>query len=308
MSKLRLNSGKNESIFIKLFRIINSKYPNYASQWLNSLKEFGKDWEEEISSNISKVFGPEYNDRWEEAVTGYAAFCTEALRAQVFFEKHGHYKASNYSDIVKECYHDADYMKVRYLPGQYLSHYIWPHHQRMLRHFISELIPKIIDRVFLFYEVGVGCGMYSQKSLQLMPKADGVGYDISDYALEFTSNVIKSHNLQERYKIKNQNIISRPVEKKADFIISQEVLEHLEDPQSFIDGLYNATRPDGWGYITAAINAGHTDHIFLYRTPKEVRTQIEQAGWSIHDEQIESNYMDKPIELRPTIVGYLTRR
>ncbi|GAG91349.1 unnamed protein product, partial [marine sediment metagenome] len=102
--------------------------------------------------------------------------------------------------------------------------------------------------------------------------------------------------------------ISRPIETKADFIISQEVLEHLDDPQSFINGLYDATRVGGWGYITAAINAGHTDHIFLYRSPEEVRTQIEQAGWSIYDEQIESNYINKPVEIRPTIVGYLTRK
>lgn len=308
MSKLSLKSDKNESVFRKLYQIIVKKHPNYASQWLNSLKEFGKDWEEEISVNISRVFGPGYNERWDEAVTGYAEFCTEALRAQVFFEKNGHYKASSYSEVVKECYHDADYMKVRYLPGQYLSHYIWPHHQKMLRHFIRDLIPKVKNDVSLFYEVGVGCGMYSQRSLQMMPKAYGVGYDISDYALEFTLDVVKKHNLEDRYETRNQDILSNPIKKKADFVISQEVLEHLEDPQTFINGLYNATRQGGWGYITAAINAGHTDHIYLYRTPEEVRAQIEKVGWLIYDEQIESNYLEKPIEIRPTIVGYLTRK
>ena len=239
---------------------------------------------------------------------GYAEFCTEALRAQVFFEKHGHYKASNYQEVLKECYHSSDYMEKRYLPGQYLSHSIWPHHQRMLRHFTEVLLPKISGDVALFYEIGVGCGMYSQKTLQALPAVRGIGYDISDYALKFTYRVLQAHGLADRYEIRNQDIISNPIEQKADFIICQEVLEHLEDPQAFIHGLFAAARPGGWAYITAAINAAHTDHIYLYRSPDEVSAQITQAGWEILDTQIECNYPEKPVEFRPTIAGFLARK
>lgn len=297
-----------KSVFKKLYQVMVKKYPTYAALWLKSLNEFGKNWEEEISHNISCVFGCEYNERWEEAVSGYAEFCTEALRAQVFFEKNNCYKASDYDAVVRECYHSPDYMKERYLPGQYLSHYIWPHHQKMLRHFIQNLIPRIKDDISLFYEVGVGCGMYSQWSLCAMPKVHGIGYDISDYSLEFTLRVVQSHGFNNRYKVKKQDILTTPIEEEADFIISQEVLEHLEDPQTFIVGLYKATRTGRWGYITAAINAAHTDHIYLYRNPKEVHDQIEAAGWDVCDIQIESNYPEKPIEVRPTIAGYLVRK
>lgn len=295
-------------VFRNLYQVMEKKYPSYAPLWLKSLNEFGTGWEDEISTNISCVFGDEYNERWEEAVGGYAEFCTEALRAQVYFERNNCYRASNYETVVKECYQSSDYMKRRYLPGQYLSHYIWPHHQRMLRRFILDLLPKINKDVSLFYEVGVGCGMYSQCSLSAMPDAHGIGYDISDYALEFTLRVIQAHGLGNRYKIKKQNILTIPIEEKADFIISQEVLEHLEEPQVFIEGLYNATRTGGWGYITAAINAAHTDHIYLYRSPEEVQNQIEAAGWQVCDVQIESNNPEKPLEVRPTIAGYLVRK
>jgi hypothetical protein len=125
-------------------------------------------------------------------------------------------------------------MEKRYLPGQYLSHSIWPHHQRMLRHFVGELLPKISSDVSMFYEVGVGCGMYSQLTLKYLKQVRGVGYDISDYALDFTMRIIKAHDLQNRYKTLNQDIITRPILQKCDFVISQEVLEHLENPQEFI--------------------------------------------------------------------------
>jgi SAM-dependent methyltransferase len=296
------------SIFAQLSQIIHKSYPNYSSLWDKSYQEFGSAWEHEISENIAKVFGCEPNKRWNEAVDGYAEFCTEALRAQVFFEKNGRYQASNYQEVLKECYHSADYMERRYLPGQYLSHSIWPHHQRMLQHFINVLLPKIAKDVTLFYEVGVGCGMYSQKTLQTLPQVQGVGYDISDYALDFTMQIVSDHGLSSRYKSRNQDIIASPIEEKCDFVISQEVLEHLEDPQAFIHGLYAAVRPGGWSYITAAINAAHTDHIYLYRSPDEVRAQIENAGWKIVDTQIECNYPEKPIEQRPTIAGFLAHK
>ena len=199
-------------------------------------------------------------------------------------------------------------MKLRYLPGQYLSHYIWPHHQRMLQHYFKELVPQISDEVSLFYEVGVGCGMYSQKTLEALPSARGIGFDISDYALEFTYRVVQSHGMANRYEVRNQDIIEDAPDRKADLIISQEVLEHLEDPETFISALYDVTRNGGWGYITAAINAAHTDHIYLYRSPNEVQEQVEMAGWKVLDVQTAENYPEKPREFRPTIAGFFCKK
>ncbi len=297
-----------KSAFTQMREIIEKRYPQFATLWTKSEKEFGPVWEEEISQNIARVFGENPSPKWDEAIDGYAEFCVDALRAQVYYEKHGRYQNSDYGQMIKECYHSSDYMERRYLPGQYLSHYIWPHHQRMLRRYLTDLLPKIAADVKLFYEVGVGCGMYSQKTLELIPQAKGIGFDISDYALNFTFRAVRAHGYGDRYSIRNQNIIANPISELADLVISQEVLEHLEDPQSFVNGLYRAARPKGWGYITAAVNASHTDHIYHYRSPKEVEVQLEKAGWKIRDAQIEVQYPEKPEHLRPTIAGYLVKK
>ena len=47
----------NSSAFHELFRILQKRYPNYASLWGKSLEEFGNEWEKEISDNIERVFG-----------------------------------------------------------------------------------------------------------------------------------------------------------------------------------------------------------------------------------------------------------
>src|SRR5262245_6851908 len=117
------------SAFRQLQALLAERYPNYAGLWLRSLEDFGPGWAAEVSRNIERVFGSDNGPAWQAAVDGYAEFCTDALRAQVYFEKTGRYKASNYAEVARECYHSADYMERRYLPGQYLSHYIWPHHQ-----------------------------------------------------------------------------------------------------------------------------------------------------------------------------------
>ena len=296
------------TVFQQLYNLINEKSPIHASLWLKSREEFGVEWEKEISCNISRVFGEANSPLWEEAISGYIAFCNDALKSQIFFENTGRYKATSYADCLEFCYRNSDYMKHRYLPGQYLSHYIWPHHQKMLRHYIKELLPIVKDESSLFFEVGVGCGMYSQKTLEGMPEMHGIGFDISDYALEFTFHMLKAHGLSDRYEICNQDILRNKPKKKADFVICQEVLEHLEDPEGFIRSLFQATRSGGWGYISAAVNAAHSDHIYRYRSPNDVRKQIKASGWKVLDVQIEENYPEKPIELRPTIVGFFVKK
>jgi hypothetical protein len=287
----------------KLKEKILDKYPNYANVWVEAEAAGGEAWIQEFDFHVTAVFGSNTASILE-AVDGYAEFCTDALRAQVFFEKNGRYKATNYSQVLEDCYHSADYMLRKYLPGQFISHYVWPHHKKMLSGFLTDLLPRAGD-IKTFYEVGVGCGMYSLKTLEACSDANGVAFDISEHSLAFTRRVINAHGYEKRFSICLQDIVAKPVQQPCDLIISQEVLEHLEDPESFIRALRRMVKPGGYGYITAAINAGHTDHIYLYRSPEEVEAQLTDAGFKILGRQIESNYQEKPVHLRPTAAGYL---
>ena len=299
--------GKMEkSAFQKMLSIVEERYPQFATRWRLSRESFGEEWEYDLSRNIEAVFGKQPTKAWNAAIDGYAEFSMEAMRAQVYFEKTGRYPAENYEDCVKKCYNDHDYMVVRYLPGQYLSHYIWPHHYAMNRHFRNDLLPRIPE-VKLFYEVGVGCGLYSQIVLECFQNARGVGVDISSYALNYAHSVIKAHGMGDRYSTNRTNILDAPVRPAADLVISQEVLEHLEDPLTFIRSLRDMAQPEGWGYITAAVNAAHTDHIYLYSSPDEVVDQVKEGGWNVIDIQIEAN-ADTGRRFNPTIVGVLAQK
>ena len=300
-------SEEGPTTFQRLYAELESSYPNYAAVWRRSRAEFGPRWEEEISTNIGRVFGPEPGPAWKEAIDGYAEFCTDALRAQVFFERNGRYQASNYDDVSRDCYHSADYMERRYLPGQYLSHYVWPHHQRMLAGFLETFLPRC-GPTSTFYEVGVGCGMYSQKLLEHLPAAVGAGIDISEYSLRFTERIVGAHGFGDRYRTIQTDIFDHALPAPADLVVCQEVLEHLEDPETFVEKLFLLTRPGGHAYVSAAVNAAHTDHIYLYRSTAEVKAQIDAAGFLCLGEQVETSYPEKPEHLRPTIVGFFCTR
>ena len=292
------------SIYKEMLKTMQSRYPNYATVWEETHKEFGDTWVAEFDIAMEHLFGTQ-PDKWNEALDGYAEFCTDALRSQIYFERKGEYKVSSYAEVAESCYHNEDFMMRCYLPGMFLSHYIWPHHHRMLQYFRS-LLPHFKDAK-TFSEVGTGCGMYSKEPLALLPEVRGIGYDISSHSLSFTQRAVDSFGYGKRYKTEVRDIIENTPE-PADLVINQEVLEHLEDPERFVRSLYDMTNPGGVAYISAAINAGHVDHIYLYRTPDEVKKHITAAGFEIIDSKAEYAYSGKPIEVTPCHGSFLCRR
>ena len=257
----------HDSLYGRMLALMQERYPNYADLWKSTRDEFGEVWEREFNRTMGAVFGST-ELRWESAIDGYAEFCTDALRSQIFFEKFGRYKISSYAEAAEEYYHNPEFMFRSYLPGMILSHYLWPHHHRMLRYFRG-LMDGLRDQVATFSEVGTGCGMYSQEALELFPQASGTGFDISQSALEFTKQVVDACGTGGRYVTQQQDILLQPPA-PVDLVLNQEVLEHLEDPEGFLRGLFAMTLPGGYGYIAAAVNAGHVDHIYLYRSPEEI--------------------------------------
>jgi 2-polyprenyl-3-methyl-5-hydroxy-6-metoxy-1,4-benzoquinol methylase len=292
-----------DNAFRRLRVLVRAKFPNYAEAWDRAADEFGPSWEAELSELIERSFGKD-ESAWAPAVDGYAEFCTDALRSQIFFERKGRYKASSYADVAQACYHNADFMFRSYLPGMLLSHYVWPHHHRMLKWFRS-LVPTFSAKTFA--EVGVGCGIYSKESLRLFPGSRGAGFDISEHALAFTKRVAQQFDMGDRYDTNVQDIIAKPPP-QFDLVICQEVLEHLEDPAAFCKALFGMTRPGGHAYITAAINAAHVDHIYLYRSLQQALDQIEAAGFKILATHEELAYGGKPVEITPCLGGALAAR
>jgi SAM-dependent methyltransferase len=307
---MNVNEQNVEETFKLLADIAHEKTPFFADIWERSRNEFGDPWVKEIVDNVVKVFGSlENTDSWEGAIRGYAEFALDAMRNQKFFEANGHYRWSTLKEIQGRYYDNEDHMMKGYLPGMYLSHYLWPHHFKLLEFFRKEVLSGLAPPPALFYDVGIGSGMYSREVLRGVPNVRGVGFDVSPYSVEFTSNVLQAYGLQDRYEFVLGDIFTSELPwKTADLVVSQEVLEHLEEPERFTRILYRLTKAGGKAYITAAVNAGHSDHIYLFRSPEEVKTLLTKVGWKIIKWRAEYGYTGAPIEVTPCIAHFLCER
>lgn len=239
--------------------------------------EFGTGWEDDFAAMLQRFYGSEA--ALLDAVKGYGAFVMDSMRRQKRFEQELSYPAKTYAEAAAEVYYNDDYMRRQYLPGLLLSHYLWTHHYQQIEYFKGFFLPWLQRQgVAEFAEVGVGTGIYSRLALQQLPALRGVGFDISPLSLEFTAAHVASFGFADRYQTRRQNVIDEPGEQRFRAVVCVEVLEHLEDPVALLKGLKGLCTPNGKLFVTAALNAAHADHIYLYSHPQEVLDQVEAAG------------------------------
>jgi SAM-dependent methyltransferase len=295
-------------IFERLTELARQKTLLLSDIWRRTSEEFGDAWVEEIVESFTRLFGSEENDEWELALRSYRGFALDAMRSQQFFEAHGHYRWSTLDGVRQQFYENEQYMLRSYLPGLYLSTYLWPHHFRLLTFFRQDVLPHLASSR-LIYDVGVGTGVYSRETLRAFPRARGKGFDISPNSIAFAGKVLEAYGLADRYEFVLGDILTAKLpQEAADLVIGHEVLEHLEEPNQFCEIMRRLTRAGGSAYLTAAVNAAHSDHIYLFRSPQEVYEMLRRAGWEVLKWRAEYAYVGEDVSVTPCVVGFLCGR
>ena len=261
--------------------LLAQKFPYFKGTVQRQYDAFGDDWLEFFERSMEVMFGDNLA-RFDRAIEGYGRFVLEGMKLQTEFTKTRAYPAKTFEEARLEVYDNKEYMMSLYLPGILLSHFLWYHHYKQYVFYLREFLPRIrAHGGDLFYDVGVGTGFYTMELLRANPNLRGKGFDLSPFSMEYTLNTIGAYGLGDRYDGVLQNIIKDKVEPPASFILNIEVLEHLEDPQTFLIALNGMLEKGGFGLISAALTAPNADHIYLYNEPEEVIDQLETAGFSI---------------------------
>jgi len=261
-------------------RILHEKFKFTKGIAASAHEMFGDSWMSDFEESVSILFPDE--QALESAIKGYSGFALDFMRRQKRFEKERKYQHSSYSKAVEEVYSNQEYMMEQYLPGLLLSHYFWNHHYKQLQFFERFFIEPIeAGRELRFCEVGIGTGLYSRRSLQLLPKSTGLGFDISESSKLFSGDHIDKFGFSSRYDIALQDITTLVEPEQFDLLICVEVLEHLEDPLSFLAKLRELLKLGSKAFITAALNSPDKDHIYLYSSPDEVLHQLESVGFTL---------------------------
>ncbi|PWC44286.1 class I SAM-dependent methyltransferase [Azospirillum sp. TSO22-1] len=283
--------------------------PFMAGTVAKARARFGREWEEAFEDFLNRFFGGD-DAAMGLAIKGYVGFSLEMAKLQKRFERERVYAAKTYAEAAAQVYHNEAYVNTLYAPGILLSHYLWPHYFNQLRWFHAHFAPLVreaADRRFC--EVGVGSGFYSRQLLSVAPDVRGHAFDISAHSLDYTARHLERFGVRERWSGTLRNVIAAPPIDSPDgqwpFIVSADVLEHLEDPPAFLRSLRRMLQAGGIGFIATVITSANTDHIYLYNSWEEIRDQLVGAGFRVLDHQEDIAYEPRADEPVPRIAAFL---
>lgn len=274
-------------------RILLEEAPYLAGVIDKQHGEFGNEWLSEFETDLATFFSGDM-EKLRLATQGYIKFALDGMLLQKRFDKAGRYEPKTYDQAAAEVYQNEQYMHTLYLPGIYLSHFLWRHHFIQHLYFLDQFVPKVkAHGGTTYYDVGVGTGFYLREMLLRIPGLRGHGFDLSPSSLSYTERMVTAFGLRDRCTLKLQNILTDPPSPPASFLTNVEVLEHLEDPLAFLKGLNKLLAPGGLGMITAAVTAPNADHIYLYNSVDELVAQASEAGFVVIDSREDKAYESK---------------
>jgi 2-polyprenyl-3-methyl-5-hydroxy-6-metoxy-1,4-benzoquinol methylase len=265
-----------DSRLAMLLETMEREYPFFIQSITNS---FESDPElfcaigEEICLGLSETF-PMFDAA--DFSQYYADFTIEQNRHQRTYVRTGVYLCSSHEQANLAVYQNADRMR-SYMIAALLTHFLWPHHLSIFRFFMNDFVQEQAPGVQIVREFAPGHGYFGRKSLAAWANAKLTGIDISAEAVAMSVNMATHSPVANRvsYIVGNALDWEGP---SVDRVIAGELLEHLDQPQILMDAVYQALRPGGTAFVTAALTAAQMDHVTEFKTSEEVFKLAQNAG------------------------------
>lgn len=212
----------------------------------------------------------------------YDLIVKDTLREQLFFQRHGRYRYSSFSEVAESVYFDDEYMR-KYMHGLAITAYLWPNH-RELHRFFARTIPA--GRTGRYLEIGPGHGMFMMTAMRKSDYKEFDGIDLSPTSVEMTRALLDSGEFGSfrNYRVFEQDFLDGDIEAGSySAIVMGEVLEHVEQPAVFLDRIRLIASDDAYIFITTPINAPAIDHIYLFDSYESIESLVLNAGLEVRD-------------------------
>lgn len=202
---------------------------------------------------------------------------------ELFFRREGRYRLSTFEEAAREVYDNAPLM-TRYMDGLAVSDALWLNHANAMHDFACAYLPntKVGGR---HLEIGPGHGVLLHLALMHGRFAEMSAWDVSETSINSVRHVLSLIGAEDRVEVTLKNLYD-PDARSAfagafDTVVLSEVLEHLEHPKDALETIRDLLSPDGSVWINVPANGPAPDHLFLLRSPDEVRTIVEAAGLQV---------------------------
>ncbi|MEM7390917.1 MAG: class I SAM-dependent methyltransferase [Verrucomicrobiota bacterium] len=220
---------------------------------------------------------------WEDAlIDGYCAFVMDVNRSQMKYEKRGHYEYSSYAEVFEKTYNSSDFMNL-YHWGVYTTTFSWGHHLRIydfFKRYFLDVIPS--SEPGRLIDLGCGSGIWHLLALRQLPGWSTTAVDISETTIEIARTMWeKMPEGQPEVDHLVGDALEHRLDEPADAGISSFLLEHLETPDKLLENLCANLKPGAYAFVSCALTAAETDHIYEYTKESEPIAMAEEAGFRV---------------------------
>ena len=240
-------------------------------------EEFSKDFQQYLNMQ---------NTSLDTATKAYLKMCADMMISHLYFYKHNKYPLSEQKDAFEKVYDNANEMK-SYVYGIAVSQFLWSTHYAMYSFFIQEIQKKDLD-IKNYLEIGCGHGLFLFEAIKrFKDKTNFEIVDISKTSIEITKSIINylvHDKININYKL--QDILKYKFDKKFDFIEMGEVLEHVDTPGVLLQSIYKILSKNGKLFMSTCVDCPTIDHVYHFKSVKDIEEMIEKAGFKIDSKQI----------------------
>ena len=217
-----------------------------------------------------------------DVVSAYDLIVRDTMREQLFFLVNKKYRYRRYEDVRASVYFDKEYMS-NYMHGLALTTFLWPNH-RVIYEFFEKCLSQ--TECSNYFEIGPGHGYFFMKAVMSGRFHSYYGIDVSPASIEMTDNVLKYYGGELsliEYKLDVVDFFDVDFLEKDRLIVMSEVLEHVENPEDFIERIRDISSSNCEIYINTVVNTPAIDHIYLFEDPCVVEGMFEKHDLSVVD-------------------------
>jgi SAM-dependent methyltransferase len=246
---------------------IRVSYPSLANSLEESVAQGGARLRQ-LADKIVTKYSSICSNEIRGLARAYANLVAEVNKLQLKYELSGVYAHRDYDKALHEVY-SVDQRMTDYMLGLVCTQFAWPNHFELMCFFEDEFIRRIHSREVL--EIAPGHGLLGLTLLEFHPKAILTGVDISPSSVRI-SRAIAAQFKQQNARYIEQNALALPDDfaHRFDTVICGELMEHLPAPELLVRSIARVLVPGGRAYVTAAITAAAPDHIYEFKSEKEI--------------------------------------
>ena len=288
---------------------VMAKNPLHVNFLKGSLKLMREDTRAELVRYLE--YGTSIGLTLDYLAESYNTIVVDMQVEQIYFRQNKKYRSSRFAEVADKVYFDESYMR-KYMYGLAITSFLWPNHV-ILHDFFVRTFPHNLDGNYL--EIGPGHGYYFMQAARLSSFDHLFGVDISAASVALTRDILHHFGLdrEKSVEIIEADFLALPSSQRLySCIVMGEVLEHLEDPGLFLTTLAQLSGPHTHIFVTTCMNAPAIDHIYLFRTGREIEELIATNGLRVV-ESCYAPYVGKTLaeceeQGLPVNVGYVLRK